>query len=132
MALMRYREKDRTKWVGTRPGHYGEQVLLYNSTNNNTLTIYTVPGGKRFSLVSYFCSVRGVALGRVYCQICNSVGAGKQLLYQAESVAGTIIQPLACSFTYPVEMLPTETVKITSLVANLFIYCGIHGWIEDA
>ena len=57
MALMKFREPNQVKWVGSRPGHNGTQVAEHGIANNAGVIFYTVTVGKTLYLTFYSFSI---------------------------------------------------------------------------
>lgn len=52
MSAMAFREPNQVKWMGTRPGHNGTQVLGYGAATVQTLNLWTVSAGKTGYLIA--------------------------------------------------------------------------------
>lgn len=49
-----WREPNRAKWVGIRPGHDGEQMIASSTVSNSSDTMYTVPTNYVLLLFSWW------------------------------------------------------------------------------
>jgi hypothetical protein len=130
MALMKWREPNRAKWIGVRPAHNGGQILADGGANNTTFTIYTVPAGKTFHLASlhYRCYLT-VAGESAYIEICNNVGTRLTYLAIDQTLVG--LTPVGNrSFNPPIELLTGWTIKAYSSAWTAFAHGIIHGWEE--
>ena len=43
---IKFNENNQVKYVGIRPGYYGDQLTAYNVAVGATVTLYTVPANK--------------------------------------------------------------------------------------
>lgn len=131
MAVTKHREPNQAKWVGMRPGHNGEQVFEAGAVDNGTTILYTVPAGKVFC----WCGWNAVSAGNAYnvktfLEVYDAVPA---LSLSVQRFGSAVNSALALSRTYwpPVEIIAGYSIRIRSTLANISLYCGINGWVED-
>ena len=130
MSDMHFREPNQVKWMGTRPGHNGEQVIENNTANNATAIVYTVPAGKTLFLTTAVLAGFGTAASiNNFGSIYDSTPAQWREIGRLPVFAngGTAY---AASFNPPLEVPTGYTVRITSGVASCWAYLTIHGWVE--
>jgi len=130
MALMRFREPNQVKWVGTRPGHNGTQISKHDYASNNTIAIYTVPAGK----VCYLCSVGMYhavnVTERGYLAIYDAVPVVDIILQMQHYIVNVTHPSCFSSFWPPLEIPSGYAIKVVSDAAGGGIYAAIHGWVE--
>lgn len=131
MSVPNWTETNRAKWVGIRPGHYGEQVLNLAEAVNNTVVIYTVPVGKLFYLDWYDFLVTSNLVGAGSMYIHSGAFAVVYLAYARTISSAGIMTDKSCSMFHPIKLIEGYSVKITSNVANYSIIGSIHGWVES-
>lgn len=51
--VMSWREPNRARWVGVRPGHDGDMLVKAGTAVNGTTIVYTVPVGKVLLVVAF-------------------------------------------------------------------------------
>ena len=131
MARMGWRENNRAKWVGIRPGHYGTAVDLYNTMSNGERIVYTVPAGH----VLYISEVTFTSMGTAAGALSNArikTDADVFWLALVEHLYGAAGQ-LSTSRTFfqPMEVPAGYTVEICSTNANSLGILCLHGWIDS-
>lgn len=134
MAKMKHREPNMVNWVGTRPGHNGNQVFTYNHANGDAVVvIYTVPAGKTLFLTYMSLGSResvaadGLAALLVYTGV---PAIWNYLIPHKYDLAGQMTSVVALSF--PIEIPAGYTVRVLSNHANIDATAVIAGWVEDA
>ena len=127
MATVR-REPNQVKWVGVRPGHNGEQVLIHINTNVNTV-LYTVPADKLLLIFSWQLVVAQAAAVSAQLELQTAVPAAYyQLAYNRNTA--TFFHPQSSqSLTIPIEVPATYRVN---LIANGTSLGGVQGILIDA
>ena len=131
MARMGWRENNRAKWVGIRPGHYGTAVDLYNSASNGEKIVYTVPAGYVLYISELTFTSRGTAAG-ADCIARIKTAGGVVSVGLCEHIYGAAGQ-LSTSRTFfqPIEVPAGYTVGIYSTDASSIGILHFHGWIDS-
>jgi len=130
MALMEFREPNQVKWVGSRPGHNGTQILSYESATNGTGVIYTVPAGYTF----FLCGIYGLlvaganpGLGGVFSyDAVPAIDIRLLMLYAAANE----IEHRHMTYWPPVEIEAGYSLRSYSSAVGLMMRGTINGWIE--
>jgi len=132
MALMKFREPNQVRWVGSRPGHDGTQVYGYNAQNGvGNAIVYVVPADSTLFITYMFSTSRvGVAAA------CD----GGLQIYTDGFVFWRVLMPhlydlaghqLYCvSLDQPIEVPTGYSIRVISSNAALDVAGGIWGWIE--
>ena len=132
MAVAIFREPNRARWVGVRPGHDGTMLVASASATNNTATVYMVPAGKVLLVVAYdlFLVAAGVGAGTGYL---NRAGETSFPLGRQFSNTQVGWHPHAAgSFSIPFELNAGDTVTVVSSAATLTITCAVWGLLIPA
>ena len=130
MSDMHFREPNQVKWMGTRPGHNGVQVLASGPATDATVIIYTVPAGQRF----YLCGWQMINWGTVYgdgafLYIYTAVPAIHREL--ARGINAVQIPLVICrDLVYPIEIAANYSVRLFSNAATCIANVDINGWTE--
>ena len=127
---MHFREPNQVKWVGSRPGHNGTQVLVQGAAENNTHTFYTVPVGQTFYWTFAAISYVGLAAGAVSLTIYDNLAAFVCYVAGDILVAAVNTPGRAFNMCPPLEIPAGYTIRLTSGAIGLRIRCIIHGWVE--
>ena len=130
MALMKFREPNQVKWIGSRPGHNGTQVLASTNADSALATVYLVPVGKTFYLCYAGINYSAVAAGMAYMDIRDDGGVRIAYLYNEVIIAAGEGKAFASSFWPPIELLAGYTVRLASGAAGLTVHGVVHGWYE--
>jgi len=131
MARMGWRENNRAKWVGIRPGHYGTAVDLYESMSNGELIAYIVPAGYVLYISELTFTSRGTAAG-AYCNARIKTDADVVLLALIEhSYAAAGQLSTSRTFFPPMEVPAGYTVGIRSTSDKSTGILCLHGWIDS-
>lgn len=129
MALMKFREKNKARWLGVRPAHYGEQVTKNGSVVNNTVIVHTVTAGKTFYLSSAVIGLFSTGTASGYLLVRDD---GDVLQYNI--VFGRIInadeQLFSMGFDPPIEIPEGWDICVSSNSADMYVEGFIHGWEE--
>lgn len=128
--MMNFREQNQVKWVGTRPGHNGVQVLERNTANNGTTVIYTVPAGKTLYLVNWTLAffAGGVTGDARMCIWDTTPAIWKFLAFM--TVAVNDADNMELSTPFPVEVPAQYTIRVSNFAAGHWTTGLIHGWVE--
>ena len=130
MALMEFREPNQVKWLGSRPGHNGTQVLEHGSqTGVGTSVVYTVPAGVTLFLCAIQGGIYAPALDNFFIQIFNAVPVLFRNLWGTAAVAANF-SPYSVSYFYPIEIPEAYSIRVKVGAAGNRIDATIHGWVE--
>ena len=131
MAVMAFREPNRARWVGVRPGHDGTQVVKYARAENATVIIHTVTAGKTLFLCGLMGSVFDNGGGQhTVVFVRDGADVFKYYLYWGENNASAG-EPFSKSYWPPIEIPAGYDVCAQSTAAAHYINAIIDGW-EDA
>lgn len=131
MAYMKFREGNRARWVGVRPGHDGEQVWDGAGFDNATVTVYTVPAGKRFFFTGYSFEYSTVGVNQ-WCSMTLRDPGGVFVRYLQRYFGQTSTSfGVTQSFWPPLEIDAGYYIDASSSAASVYVTCDVHGWIED-
>jgi hypothetical protein len=130
MALMKWREPNRAKYIGVRPAHDGVQIAKRATATNGESTIHTVTAGKTFYLVwvKLICGTAGV--GETY--LVWKSGA-TTILYLCDILVATpvgIISPDSAYFYPPMEIPFGDILSVISSAIAVTGIGEIFGWEE--
>ena len=129
--LTRWREGNRARWVGVRPGHHGEQVAISKEVTDATIIVYTVPAAKRFFLcdvgISYYAAEAGTHFG---LGVRDDVDTLLYYLWYHTSNWATASET-GRNFWPPIEIPAGYDVFIYSSGATRTVHAFIHGWVQD-
>ncbi len=130
MALMLFREQNRVKWIGVRPGHNGTQVYAANSVTHGTTTIHTVTAQKTLHITYWYVDVNSrLTGGAVY--LAARVDGGVFIAFlDTETFSAAGHANTACPLTYPIEVPAGCVINIFSSSDNIDISAGFIGWEE--
>ena len=130
MSDMMFREPNQVKWMGSRPGHNGTQVLLSDTVAAVVPTgFYTVPAGKTLFITSAFLNITNPVAVSYYLAIFNAVPALDQYLINTYYTAGQQIVPVQANYWPPIEVEAGYHLYYRQGVNALLTYT-IHGWVE--
>ena len=130
MAIMKFREKNRVKWMGVRPAHDGEQVTPAGSANNATVIVYTVPAGKTLYITHYAVQCTPNLAGSGYFAIRNELDVLTYRFQYLENIVGAPSLIESCSFVYPVEVPAGYDLYVNSNLLGFWVRVAAIGWIE--
>lgn len=132
MALMRFREENRVKWVGVRPAHDGtfhsehlaQAVVAWGN-------VYTVGAGQTLYLTHTFLTGRSAAVSGWFAMRIT-VGAADHYIYRIGISANADTETgLATSHYFPIEVLTTDTVDIYVSALGIVAYGGFNGFLVN-
>jgi hypothetical protein len=130
MSAMVYREPNRTRWVGVRPAHNGEEISKSNNANNATVIIYTVSALKTLFLTGWIHQAYSSGAGTGFLFVTNAADVVQYTIStQSFLVAGNVVQ-IAGDMFYPIEIAAGYKVKIMTNALAVFTQAFIHGWEE--
>ena len=123
-----YREPNQVKWIGVRPGHNGEQVIVdINSAVNADL--YTVPVDSLLMIFGWSWSVNQNAGADVRIEVKTDGAAHYMWLSMVTAQAGAPSSESTQDKFVPIE-LPEG--YVISIVTTRQAYGHIHGILIDA
>ena len=131
MSVMKFREPNRARWVGVRPGHDGIQAGAYGSAVNlETTLIYTVGAGKIWYVTEWFVNMHGAAGGACYFAI-RDLGdfVWFNLMTHYFPVSYGVCG--GNSFNPPLEVPAGYDLYIQNTVNSSYSYGHALGWIES-
>jgi len=130
MALMEFREPNRVKWVGTRPGHDGTQVLEYGDAAGAIVIVYTVPAGKTLYLCDATMMYATLAAGDGWAEISTAVPVTVTYLFRDILIAGIAVFTKQATYWPPIEIPSGYLIRVRSSAAGLTARLMVHGWVE--
>ena len=123
-----HREPNQVKWVGVRPGHNGEQILVKIELAGNAI-VYTVPANKILFLFDWHIGIaRGVA-GAAELQIRDDAAAIHAYLSYVTSAAGYTGTNATQNLWVPHELIEAWDIYV---VTGNPVRGYIHGILIDA
>jgi len=130
MALMKFREPNQVKWIGSRPGHNGTKVAISGIANNAEVIIYTVPVGVVLYLTFYSFSISNSAAAAQSHFSIYTDGA-VHYLYLHSLVPPAIWQDI-CSGTFnpPLELPAGYYFRLFASGVATTLQGSIAGWVE--
>jgi len=130
MALMKFREPNQVRWIGSRPGHNGTQVLIRQSATNATAILYTVPVGKTLYLCSVGLGYFATAAGLVQLTIRDD-GLATIAFLLSDFITGAVDgQSKNISYYPPIEIPESWTLRVHSSAVGLSVHTYLFGWVE--
>lgn len=132
MGLMTFREKNKVKWIGTRPGHRGTQVIERKTANDGAVTIYTVPAGKVFHLCTSGIGFTTNIQGSGYTCVTKNDHAFLTDILRFYHHADTSMLGDSVNYWPPMELPAGYYITVVSDSAGLVVAGWVYGWVEDA
>ena len=123
-----FREPNMVKWIGVRPGHEGEEVLI-NVLNAATAVLYTVPADKILLLYDWYLSLAYVGAASCQVNLRNDAAAIIGNIANFDTCAGNNTAHIAQNLTIPIELLEDYDIRI---VTGVTVRGYIHGILIDA
>jgi len=109
------------------------QILLEDSAINEDVTVYTVPVGKKFYLISAGTSTNGGAIGSIYACVKNALGVVQKTIGAMKIGATTLVFPsIPFSPGWPVTLTAGWYMCVHSDAALLEGTLSIFGFEVDA
>jgi len=131
MALMNFREPNQVKWVGSRPGHNGEQITAAKTSIATAWDdVYTVSAGKTLYLCTLRHSHYSNTISKFYHIAWTDAGHGVQVrfVYDVNKVTG--MNSDVIHFWPPLEIPAGHKIAMYVADATNRIFCFIYGWEE--
>ena len=129
MSDMYFREPNQVKWMGSRPGHNGTQVLEHASATNATVIVYTVPGAHTLFLTHTILDIYSTGISTAYLSIYNAVPALVIHIHLSRVQTNRELS-LNNSYWPPIEIPAAYSVRVQSSAATNIAEATIHGWVE--
>ena len=123
-----HREPNQVKWVGVRPGHNGEQVLIDIDFNANQL-LYTVAADKLLFIFSWQVTLAANAAGIATLELRTAVPAVYYHLAYLRGALADIGPSVSNSLWVPIEVPATYNNYLTT---DQRVKGGVHGILIDA
>ncbi len=129
-----WNEDNQVKYVGIRPGYTGDHLTAYDSANNGTVVIYTVPVGKILLLFNSRLSGEGSIIGggAVLLWLTNAVPANLYLIEHLPFTGTLSHTVIGHSRFVPIPCPAGYTITVASPAATQWGYGGIEGILVDA
>jgi len=130
MALMHFREENQVKWVGTRPGHNGTQIVSRAGSVGALVPVYTVLAGDTFYLTFACLSFNAVGAVAAHLSIYNAVPALTMELARHVSPGALNNPAVSQNYWPPIELPAGWSVQIFSNAPGVTAIGTVHGWVE--
>jgi len=130
MALMKFREPNQVKWVGSRPGHNGTLSIKSTVAENEVDVFYTVGAGDTFYLVGWSCGIRNAAAAVANVAFFMGIGGVGTYYFLLDRVPVDDGSRLAGNFYPPMECPAGTTFSASSPALNVSVMASIWGWVE--
>lgn len=132
MAAMKFRESNQVKWIGTRPGHNGVQVVGEGTATDETTLMYTVPAGKILFLYEALLATGSLVAAGAGLMVRDDGDVFVRHLCKLQSAA--VASFLADHFRCwpPYEIAAGYDVVVASGAAGLAVNGTFLAWVEDA
>jgi len=114
--------------AGSRQGDV--QIVKRGTTDNATITLYTVPADKRLYVTSAYCQVTTAAAIEGYIQVVLNTVTSIVLSVRGSVDISAGLAILSTAFTMPIKLNATDTVQLRSTGPG-GVAGGFTGWIED-
>ncbi|MCJ7639023.1 MAG: hypothetical protein MUO70_03930 [Euryarchaeota archaeon] len=125
---MEYREPNRARWVGVRPGHDGEQVQGMHGATNAIWVLYTVPDGKILCVTYVELTSVAAGAGLAYLNIRDPVPADFYY-FAVHNYAAVGCLTNAVGLSFPYEVPAGYTIQVGSTAVNVVAHGSFHGFI---
>jgi len=127
MAML-HREDDLTKWVGVRPGHYGEQIAKYQSAQATTTTLYSVTASKTLFLTHLTVGYYAASAGHVIEVGTKHFGGADFYKFVSGTIRAIGQGCFPLLWNPPLEIAATDYIYLYSSHIDLIISVFGHGW----
>ena len=130
MAVMGFREPNMARWVGVRPGHDGQQlVVLGSATNVQTTIVYTVPAGNLLLLCGIVLSAHGAAVNLSDLYVRNSADVLQYYMWEHYWPSDYGFA-WAHSYYPPIEIPAGWDVVVANGIAASYVRSSINGILQ--
>jgi len=130
MAMMKFREKNDVRWVGTRPGHNGLQLIGNGAAIDDTVDVMQVDAGYVGYITEITISVDNRADGSVWVYWTDEANAIQKILFYTRTLATSPIIYCPIKYWPPLEIGDNHKIRCKSDQALLTIYAVAKGWEE--
>jgi len=131
MASALFREPNRARWLGVRPGHDGSQIVKWDdAVNIETAVLYTVPANRVLLIFEWFVNMRGAATNVSIFYIRDVLDAMWLRLSYHYFVAVADLSG-GCGLYVPIEVPEGYDVCVLNTVASSYTYAQFHGMLVD-
>lgn len=126
----KFREPNKARWVGTRPGHNGVQIYGYLSENTVAVHILLAAHATKTTFITHYWikaldNVTGTGILSIY----DATPAIVWQMFVARTTAAYPGINVANNYWPPLEIPPTYTIRL-ELFNAIQMYCGCLGWQE--
>jgi len=131
MASALFREPNRARWLGVRPGHDGAQIVKFDdAVNVETAVLYTVPASQKLLIFGWFVDMRGAATNVSIFYIRDALDAmWFRISYHYFAAAADLSG--GCGLYVPIEVPEAYDVCVLNTVAASYTYAQFHGVLVD-
>ena len=130
MSDMMFREPNQVKWMGSRPGHNGTQVLVDGTFLLLVPTVfYTVPVGQTLHITNMLLSRGQFVATFAYIAIYDDVPALSSIIFPVLWAIAPQGNPIINSYWPPIEVPAGYHLYISQTVNCQLVYV-VHGWVE--
>lgn len=127
---MNYKETNQVKWLGVRPAHYGDQIIIDQSVVNGSVIVHTVTAGKVFYLENFLMRFWSANAGNnALVGVRNVADVHQYVICQMKLGAG-IGDNVGMSFRSPIEIPAGYDVYLTVSGVGSDGLCSVSGWEE--
>ena len=123
-----HREPNQVKWVGVRPGHNGEQILI-DILTAVAVVLYTVPADKLLLIFNYSYSCQPNGANYAFVQLRNALDVVYYTLGASNSAAGASSPVIMANLWVPIEVPAGHDLYFNVVGTSRG---GIHGILIDA
>ena len=130
MSDMMFREPNQIKWLGTRPGHNGTQLLHSDSYAALGWQIhYTVPAGERAFITHLYACANTNVTSVIALAVYDGGGLFDQWLASQQCMINWVWNPINLNYWPPLELAAGESIRYAQS-ANCQIVVVAKGWVE--
>ena len=130
MALMKHREPNQVKWMGSRPGHNGTQVWAPGQATAAMQVVYTVPADLTLYLTHASLNVNALATGNGSLEVWTAAPGYHSTLLSHFYLTGVEGGSENASYWPPIEIPTGYRFRLYATGAGLTIRALLHGWVE--
>lgn len=132
MALMKHREGNEIKWIGSRPGHRGTQWANSKTASNEVQIIHTVGVGKICCIAGFSLTVNTSVADKYGELYVRNVGDTYQYFIARFHMDATGQAGIASGLPFPIEVPAGYDICVQSNNGALNARGFVYGWEEDA
>lgn len=127
---MAFREGNRVRWFGIRPGHNGTQVEASTTAENTTVDLYQPASGKVACINTIVLSAFGTASGWVWITHTTSANVVIATIARMVYITGSAMAGICVTFPEPLELANQEKLRVHSNDANCSAFGYCKGRVE--